>query len=176
MAKMTGDRFYRKTANAIAAYLYQELKIKPGVHYRLRSAVSGPRVLPLALLLNPRYAGKMMTMSEQLSMTAGLDRDQSLRIGRGSGGTLILEIPKLRSLWYNVPLTALPRHRGIKAMLGLDGEHRPNSNLAGDTDLSGHRSQRRVVAGRLYNPGSRHCHHDRALVAAAYCGRDCGRD
>lgn len=122
---MTAQAFYRRTANAIAAYLWQELKIRPGLDYQLRTAISGPRVLTLALLINPRYATKITAMAEPLSMAVGLDREQTIRIGRGHRGTLILETPKPRQLWYNVPLSALPRRSGVRATLGLDTEHRP---------------------------------------------------
>jgi hypothetical protein len=122
---MDGQTFYRQVAVAVAGYLRQELSIQPGVHYRVRSALSGPRVLSLALAINPKFAPKIMVISEQLSMAAGLDRDVSIRVARGRRGALALEIPKPRNLWYNVPVDALPRRRGLRATVGLDGDHRP---------------------------------------------------
>jgi DNA segregation ATPase FtsK/SpoIIIE-like protein len=38
---------------------------------------------------------------------------------------LALEVPKPRSLWYNVPVSALPRRRWLLASVGFDNEYRP---------------------------------------------------
>jgi hypothetical protein len=59
--------FYRQTAMAIANYLRQELNILPGVHHRIAEATSGPRVLALTLMVNPRYARQIASLSEQLA-------------------------------------------------------------------------------------------------------------
>lgn len=131
---MDSQTFYQHATRAIAAYLAQELNINPGVHYRIRSAVNGPRVIALRVIVNPRYAAKIISMTEALSMAAGLDKEVSLRIDRGRGGALSVEIPKPggidangmpTGLWYNVAITALPRRRGLRATVGLDTEHRP---------------------------------------------------
>ncbi len=117
--------FYARTATAIADYLAQELSIRPGVHYFLRNAVNGPRVITLYLTVNPRFASKITSLAEPLSMAAGLDRDAHIRVSRASGGALALEIPKPRALWYDIPAAALPMRRGLRATVGLDTEHRP---------------------------------------------------
>jgi S-DNA-T family DNA segregation ATPase FtsK/SpoIIIE len=118
--------FYQQTASAIADYLWQELKIHPRrSDYRIAAATSGPRVLSLSILVNPRYAPKIMGLTQQLSMAAGLDPSEAIRVARGKRGSLALEIPKPRWMWYNVPVTALPPRRGLLASVGLDGEHRP---------------------------------------------------
>lgn len=59
---MDGQTFYRQTATAIANYLRQELNIMPGVHYRIAEATSGPRVLALTLMGNPRYARQITSL------------------------------------------------------------------------------------------------------------------
>ena len=84
--------FCSGVAGAVADYLWQELKIHPRKgDYRILSATSGPRVLTLALVINPRHAAKVMGLSEQLSMAAGLDRAASIRTTRGNrGGKLLL--------------------------------------------------------------------------------------
>lgn len=122
---MDSQTFYKQTGQAIAAYLLQELNIMPGVHWKVRNATSGPRVLTFSILLNPRFASKIASMSEALSMAAGLDKEASIRIGRGNRGTLCLEIPKPASLWYNIGVSNLPKRRGLLASVGLDNEHRP---------------------------------------------------
>jgi len=122
---MDAKTFYRSTANSIAAYLRQELDIMPGYHYKVQNATSGPRVLALAVNINPRYASKIASMSQALSMAAGLDRDVHIRIRRGNRGMLAIEIPKPRALWFNVSLANLPRRRGLLTPVGLDCEHRP---------------------------------------------------
>lgn len=124
---MDAQTFYKQTANSIAAYLMQELKLVPNTHYRIRSATSGPRCLTLVVNVNPRYAKQIMGMSEALSMAAMLDKNASIRVSRGNRGTLCLEIPKPESLWYNVSINSLPRRRGLLASVGLDGEHRPTA-------------------------------------------------
>jgi hypothetical protein len=52
-----GQTFYRQTATAIANYLRQELNIMPGAE-----ATSGPRVLALTLVVNPRYARQIESL------------------------------------------------------------------------------------------------------------------
>jgi DNA segregation ATPase FtsK/SpoIIIE, S-DNA-T family len=122
----SGHSFYQQTASAIADYLWQELKIHPRrSDYRIAAATSGPRVLSLSILVNPRHAPRIMSLAEQLSMAAGLNQHESIRIVRGKRGSLALEIPKPRWMWYNVPVTALPPRRGLLTSVGLDGEHRP---------------------------------------------------
>lgn len=122
---MSNADFYKRTATSVASYLLQEIGIRPGEHYRFNAATSGPRVLMLSLWLNPKYASKIIAMREPLSMAAMLDKDQSIRIGRGRRGTLALEIPKPKNLWFNISLAHLPRRRGLSASIGLDSEHRP---------------------------------------------------
>jgi hypothetical protein len=82
-------------------------------------------VLTLNLLLNPKYASKIQSMGEALSMAAMLDKSQCIRIGRGNRGALALEIPKPEALWYNIPVGSLPRRRGLLASVGIDNDHRP---------------------------------------------------
>ena len=122
---MDGLEFYRQSATAIVHYLAQELNITPSVHYRIGAATSGPRVLTLSIVVNPRYAPKITSLAEQLSMAARLDKSASIRIARGNRGTLTVEIPKPKSLWYHVSMAALPRRRGLLMTVGLDNEHRP---------------------------------------------------
>jgi hypothetical protein len=122
---MDNRTFYHQAANAIRGYLEQELSIQADLHYRVQSAIDGPRVLSLGLVINPKFAPKIMTIAEQLSMAAGLDRGVSIRVARGQRGTLALEIPKPKALWYNVAVDALPRRRGLRATVGLDNDHRP---------------------------------------------------
>jgi len=123
---MIEKRFCEGVAGAVADYLYQELQIHPNRHdYRIASAVSGPRVVTLSLVINPAYAKRVMGLGEQLSMAAGLDREASIRATRGNRGTLALEIPKPRCLWYNIGVRSLPPGRGLRAPIGIDVEHRP---------------------------------------------------
>jgi hypothetical protein len=118
--------FYQRTAGAIADYLWQELKIHPRRgDYCIAAATSGPRVLCLSILINPRYAPRVARLTEQLNMAAGLEPSESVRIARGRRGSLTVEIPKPPGMSYNVLVTALPPRRGLMASLGLDGEHRP---------------------------------------------------
>ena len=123
---MLEKRFCTTVAGAVADYLYQEVNLHPHRgDYRFISATSGPRVLTLGIVINPRHAPRVIKLSEELSMAAGLDRETSIRVTRGSRGTLSLEIPKPPAMWYNIGVNALPRCRRLKAPVGIDVEHRP---------------------------------------------------
>ncbi len=123
---MTERVFAQRVSGAVADYLWQELKLHPAKgDYRVVGATSGPRVLTLALLINPKFTPKVIGLAEQLSMAAGLDRQSTIRATRGNRGTLALEIPKPESLWYDIGVTVLPNRRGLKAPVGIDVEHRP---------------------------------------------------
>jgi hypothetical protein len=119
------SRFYQQSARAITDYLLQELDLLPGRNYKISRPLNGPRVLTFPVVINPTYARKIMAMGDQLSMAARLDRDYTIRINRGRQGQLVLEIPKPKELWFDVPITALPKRHGIIATMGLDLEHRP---------------------------------------------------
>lgn len=117
---MNTNQFYTTTAQAVADYLFQELKVYPGQHYQIRTVNNGPRIINLAVTINPTFARKILSMGEQLSMAAGLDKSQVIRIERGSGGTLSLEIPKPKDCWFNIPVGRLHHRRGIKTVVGVD--------------------------------------------------------
>lgn len=121
---MSEREFYHQATGAIADYLWQELRLYPQRNYQLLKPVNGPRFITLRLNINPTYARKIMAMPNELSMAAGLDKKFIIRIDRGQGGCLTLELPKPPP-WKDLPVTALPRHRGIVATLGLDTENRP---------------------------------------------------
>jgi len=123
---MNNQQHYQQVAGSIADYLFQELGLHPQRgDYRVVSATSGPRVLTLATIINPRHTPKVRALAEQLSMATGLDRSSQIRVARGNRGTLVFEVPKPKALWYDVPIRALPRRRGLKSSVGIDGQHRP---------------------------------------------------
>lgn len=117
--------FYRHAMQGVAAYLYQELRIRPGSHYAVVGASDEPRVLLVGLVVNPRYLGRVVSMADELSMAAGLGADQRIRVSRGAGGSLALEFPKPRELWFNLGVGNLPRRGGLRASVGLDTMRRP---------------------------------------------------
>lgn len=122
---MDSRQFYVQVSGAIAQYLYQELQLRPNFHYLIKNATSGPRILMLAVNINPKYSRRIMAMAEPLSMAAQLDADASIRISRGKRGMLALEIPKPQGLWFDIGVGSLPGRRGLLANLGLDMELRP---------------------------------------------------
>lgn len=122
---MNTGTFYSRIGNGIADYLWQELHIRPNIHYRIKSSEEGPRVLSLFVIISPSYLKKISSITEQLSMAAGLGRDISIRVERGVGGMLIVEIPKPRELWFDIAVSSLPRRKGLRPVVGLDIERRP---------------------------------------------------
>lgn len=112
--------FYQQTGNAITGYLYQELKLAHGDHYRIERVTDAPRVLTLSVAINPRYARDITKMAGELSMAAALDGDTVIRIGRGARGTLSVEIPKPSNLWRTVKVSDLPRRKGTQVVAGVD--------------------------------------------------------
>lgn len=151
---MSEELYYRTQAQAVAAYIEQELKLRPGKHFRFASASSGPCVLALALVINPRFAPKIIGMAEQLSMAAGLDGSHAVRIGRGDKGTLTIEVPKPESLCWEVPVSALPHRRGLRVALGLNNDQRPtnanfNDPLTPHLLIAGTTGSGKTVAQRL---------------------------
>lgn len=125
MKKTPTQEFYFQTAVAVANYLGQELNIYPHFHYQVLKAISGPRVLCLNFQINPTHASSIISMASQLSMAAGLDGNTTIRIARGSGGTLRLEVPKPEALWFNVDIEHLPQPGRLRLRFGLDHARRP---------------------------------------------------
>jgi S-DNA-T family DNA segregation ATPase FtsK/SpoIIIE len=122
---MNTTQFYQQAGGRIGSYLWQELQISPQTNYRVTGVLNGPRLLVMQVVINPTYARRIMSMSTELSMAAGLGKDHTIRIGRGLRGSLVLEIPKPSELWFNISLGQLPKHRGVKASMGIDSEHVP---------------------------------------------------
>ncbi|MBE7473754.1 MAG: hypothetical protein HS114_31885 [Anaerolineales bacterium] len=120
---MNTGTFYSRVGNGIADYLWQELRIRPNIHYCIKSSEEGPRVLSLFVVISPSYLKKINSITEQLSMAAGLGRDINIRIERGAGGALIVEIPKPRELWFDIAVSSLPRRKGLHPVVGLDISH-----------------------------------------------------
>jgi hypothetical protein len=94
---MDSQTFYRQTMYVIAFYLKQELDLVPNQNYAVRQTVD-----------NPRYRSAIISLREDLAMAASLDEDQTLRIVRGSAGSLILEIPNPEPFWFNIGVDSLP--------------------------------------------------------------------
>jgi hypothetical protein len=78
----TSQQAYQRMMSGIVWYLHQELAIFPNREYALRQAVDTPRTIVVELAINPRHLQPILSLREALSMAAGLDREQSLRIVR----------------------------------------------------------------------------------------------
>lgn len=127
MAKTIVSRFYSQAMSGFAHYLHQELQINPGLDYRLIQASNEPRLLVVQIQINPRHLRKLTSnqMLEELAMATGLAADQRLRIARGPGGSICLEIPKPGTLCFDLRVDQLPRRHGLRAVIGLDTARRP---------------------------------------------------
>jgi hypothetical protein len=77
---MNTGTFYSRVGNGLADFLWQELHIRPNIHYRIKSSEEGPRVLSLFVVISPSYLKRISSITEQLSMAAGLGRDVSIRV------------------------------------------------------------------------------------------------
>lgn len=122
---MSTEAFYRQVSSGITKYLYQEISLVLGRHYLVERVTSGPRVLTLHVRINPRYASRIMAMASAMSMAAGLDGTTTIRVQRGRRGALSLEIPKPKTLWFNLGVDYFPLQRGLVANVGLDTAHEP---------------------------------------------------
>jgi hypothetical protein len=112
--------FYDSAASGIVEYLAQELRIQPNIHYRFIRATDEPRVLVVHMVVNPSYLRRVVGMAEELSMAVGLSASQAIRITRGSGGLLALEIPKPETLWFDIGVSHLRRRGGLRVSVGVD--------------------------------------------------------
>ena len=117
---------YQRMMSGIVWYLHQELAIAPNRDYVLRQAVDTPRTIVVELAINPRHLQPILSRREALSMAAGLDRDQFLRIVRGRAGLLNLELPKPQQLWYHIGVNRLPPGKALASAVGLDQDQRPS--------------------------------------------------
>lgn len=119
------DLFYEHAVTNLAKFFHQELDIIPNRDYWFRFAHSGPRIVTLAVGVNPRFVPRLESLREQLAYVIALEAEQHVRLQRGDRGLLHIEIPKPRDLWYELPLESLPTSRGTKVTMGLDGFYRP---------------------------------------------------
>lgn len=115
----------------------------PVQNYRALRTVSGRRIFTLRFQINPTPARRIMAMGPQLSMAAGLDEKFNIRIVRGRGGTLNLEVPR-PSPWQPLRVSDLPRWHGhgIMAVIGADSENR-----AAGVDFARHDRPHILIAG-----------------------------
>jgi S-DNA-T family DNA segregation ATPase FtsK/SpoIIIE len=141
------QKFYVQALGGMMDYLKQELNLDPRPpyqNYKFQQTINGRRYFTLRLRVNPTPARKIMSMSESLSMAAGLDKDVSLRVVRGRQGTLLIEVPKPKALWRPLLVTEFPPwyHRGVFAPLGADSENR-----ACGVDFKRHDTPHILIAG-----------------------------
>ena len=69
---MNTGTFYSRVGNGIADYLWQELHIRPNIHYRIKHSEEGPRVLSLFVVISPSYLKKIGSITEQQRHVRGL--------------------------------------------------------------------------------------------------------
>ena len=58
-------------------------------------------------------------MAVELSLAIGLDESLTVRVLRGSGGSILIEIPKPNRYWYDVPIDKLPKSIDERIVLGV---------------------------------------------------------
>lgn len=106
--------------------LHQELGIVRGLHYQ-PAGHNTSRVMALRLRgCNPHYLDKIRGLREQLTMWAGLNDKDSVRIGHDAHA-IIIEIPKPNTLWNEVTIESLQNfvRPGPIATFGLGLQDEP---------------------------------------------------
>jgi hypothetical protein len=119
------ELFYEHAVTSLAKYFHQELGIVPNRDYFFRHANAGPRILTLAVGINPKFVPKLESLREQLAFVVALEAEQHVRMARGDRGLFYIEVPKPQELRYSLPIESLPPGHGVKVPLGLDGFYRP---------------------------------------------------
>lgn len=122
------QRFCYQSGYGIIRGLAQELNIYPARHYR-PSGHNSARVMSLKLAgVNPHYLSKITSMTDELTMFAGLDDKHRVRIG-WQGPNILIEIPKPASLWKQVTIETMEqRHyikKGLIATIGVGLQDEP---------------------------------------------------
>lgn len=125
---MNLKQFCYQSSYGVMRGLAQELAILPNQHYR-PSGSNSARVNTLKLSgINPHYLAKISSMTNELTMFAGLDDKHKVRIG-WQGANILIEIPKPPSLWKQVTIEAMEqRHyirKGAIATIGLGLQDEP---------------------------------------------------
>ncbi len=125
---MSLKQFCYQSSYGVMRGLAQELKILPNQHYR-PSGNNSARVNTLKLSgINPHYLSKISSMTNELTMFAGLDDKHKVRIG-WQGPNILIEIPKPSSLWEKVTIERMMTghmiRRGPIATIGLGLQDEP---------------------------------------------------
>lgn len=125
MKEQAEELFYEHVITNLAKFFYQELHISPNHHYFFRHAHAGPRILTLAVGINPRFVPRLESLRGQLAYVVALEAEQHVRMARGDRGLFYIEVPKPQELRYNLSIEGLPPGHGVQVPLGLDGFYRP---------------------------------------------------
>jgi hypothetical protein len=129
--------FSAQAMSGFAKYAYQELSIIPNQDYAVLGMHDTPRVISVQLGVNPKYYKKMVSSSIEFSMAMGLSNEHIVRITRGTGNTINLEIPKPDSLNFNITIEDLPPVRSYSLPIGL-GFNRDVINIDFTDPLQAH--------------------------------------
>lgn len=125
---MTVETYIRTAHQGIMNGLIQELQLVPGLHYR-PDGYNSARVATFSLkAINPHYLRPISQMQDSLTMWAGLDKENPVRITY-QNYSIVIEIPKPQELWKKVSLEGLERNRLIRrgaiATIGLRLDDKP---------------------------------------------------
>jgi DNA segregation ATPase FtsK/SpoIIIE-like protein len=125
---MNLKQFCYQSSYGVMRGLAQELSILPNQHYR-PSGNNSARVNTLKLSgINPHYLSKISSMTNELTMFAGLDDKHKVRIG-WQGPNILIEIPKPAPLWKQVTIERMEASHYIRkgpiATIGLGLQDEP---------------------------------------------------
>jgi hypothetical protein len=125
---MNLKQFCYQSSYGVMRGLAQELSILPNQHYR-PSGNNSARVNTLKLSgINPHYLSKISSMTNELTMFAGLDDKHKIRIG-WQGPNILIEIPKPAQFWKQVTIERMEASHYIRkgpiATIGLGLQDEP---------------------------------------------------
>jgi hypothetical protein len=96
------DPFYYVTMEKFVRYANGQLNIVKGRDYHIIAADNGPRILNVTLAVRPNLLLKLTRAATELSMSMGLPKNFTIRIVRGHGPQVCLEIPKPQYLCFDI--------------------------------------------------------------------------
>ena len=121
------QQFVQSVRTRIGYELHAEQGFKWNRDWGFIEEVDTPRVFTFRMWVRPSIWKQLRRLTDELSIAAGLDEEQKVRISLSKRGSVAVEVPLPKECWGD-PYTVhqMPRRRkGMKAVIGLDTVKRP---------------------------------------------------